>query len=71
MKKKTKSDVTKVLEILATSNKPVTAKQLARRANMEYASVRKRVHDLRNRGYDITTISVEGVNGSTCTRYQL
>jgi biotin operon repressor len=70
-KNNTTSHITKMVQILTKTDKPVTAKQLATRAGMPYDSVSKRVYDLRERGYNVNTVTVKGIDGEKVTRYEL
>lgn len=74
MKKTTtpaKSDSQKILAILANADRPVTASMLKNRARLPYDSVSKRIHDLREQGHNIRTITRKGVDGAKSTTYTL
>jgi biotin operon repressor len=68
MKKKT-SDTAKILKLLMKRKRPVSAASIANQTQIAYDSVSKRVHDLRNEGYDITTTTRKGVSGASETTY--
>jgi biotin operon repressor len=47
------SQATRILNLLDKSGKPVTAATIASRLKIELGNVHKRIHDLRNQGFDI------------------
>lgn len=70
MKKKT-PDTEKIVKILSTAKRPVSANRISNTARITYPSVSKRIHDLRSAGYAIDTLTVRGIGGAKYTTYQL
>ena len=70
MNKSKKPNTMKVLAILKNA-KSVSADALSNRTKMPYASVRKRIFDLREEGYDIETVTRRGNDGASKTVYRL
>ena len=60
----------RVLNALSKGTK-MSAKTLASRAKAPYSSVRKRIHDLREDGFNIETVTTSGTDGATKTVYQM
>jgi biotin operon repressor len=70
-KKSNRPHTSKIISILEGATKPVSASALKARANMTYDSVAKRIHDLRENGYQIDTVTRKGVDGAKATTYTL
>lgn len=66
------SQIEKIVDVLARNPKypGLTASMIAKRTNVPRANVAKRVHDLRNEGYEIYT-NYRKVNGERKAYYRM